>query len=68
MTLETMSSDAECTREGWQEYYAHTPNGFELHVSVGPDAELDGSVIAFDHDEQEMIEIRGWAVNWESIQ
>ena len=32
----------------------------DLHISHAPDADLDGEFMAFCHDEQDMIKIRGW--------
>lgn len=66
MTL-TMFSDADCTRAGWIEYFANHACS-ELHVSVPPDADLDDTVRAFCHDEQEMILIKGWLVEWNRIE
>lgn len=60
------TTDAECTRQGWIEYMADA-GGFDLHISVHPDADLDDTFLAFDHDEQEMIKINGWLFTLEQI-
>ena len=54
-----MYSDACCTRAGWKLFHVETPAD-DLLVSVAPDADLDGIVSAFCHDDQEMIRITGW--------
>jgi hypothetical protein len=55
-----------CTRAGWVEHYA--ANDFQdLHLSVAPDADLDDVVLAFDHDEQEMMTVHGWCYRWERV-
>jgi len=54
-----MYSDACCTRAGWKLFHVETPAD-DLMVSVAPDADLDGIVSAFCHDEQEMVRITGW--------
>ena len=51
--------DNDCTRMGWKEYFLYS-KGPELYVSAPADADLDDSFYAFDHDEQEMIQINGW--------
>lgn len=58
-----MVSDACCTRAGWIQYLASW-GVVELHVSVAPDADLDGEVRAFCHDDQKMISINGWLAIW----
>ena len=51
--------DNECTMMGWIE--AEVSNGqYDLHISHAPNADLDGTFMAFCHDEQEMIRINGW--------
>jgi len=40
---------------------------YDLHVSVDPDADLDGWFDAFCHDDQAMIAISGWNVTLEAI-
>ena len=54
-----MFSDACCTRAGWRLFHVETPAD-DLLVSVAPDADLDGMVSGFCHDEQEMVKITGW--------
>ena len=54
-----MYSDACCTRAGWKLFHVETPAD-DLLVSVAPDADLDGIVSCFCHDEQEMVRITGW--------
>ena len=61
-----MTCDADCTRAGWVEYIAQS-DGYDLHLSVNKDADLDGTSTAFCHDEQEMILINGWLFSWEAI-
>ena len=58
-------TDNCCTRMGWDEYMIET-GGYDLHVSIKPDADLDGRFQAFCHDEQEIIAINGWLI--ESIE
>jgi len=53
------TTDNECTEMGWFEFEL-VGGEFDLHVSVPPEADLDGEFIAFCHDEQEMIVIQGW--------
>ena len=60
-------TDNECTRAGWREYCAHA-DGLDLHVSIAPNASLDGIVVAFDHDEQEIIRLNGWMFVFEQVQ
>lgn len=55
--------DNDCTVLGWTECLID-----DLHISHAPDADLDGSFIAFCHDEQEMIRVSGWLIaNYERI-
>ena len=54
-----MFSSACCTRAGWRLFHVETPAD-DLLVSVAPDADLDGMVSGFCHDEQEMVRITGW--------
>jgi len=62
-----MTSDACCTRAGWIERLAFY--GAEvLHVSTAPGVDLDGAVVAFDHDAQEMIEVSGWLAEWDLVE
>ena len=53
------TTDNCCTRMGWTELLVSC-KWFELHVSIEPDTDLDGSFKAFCHDHQEMITINGW--------
>jgi len=61
------SCDAECTRFGWVEAmidYQDTT----LHVSHSERADLDDRFLAFDHDIQAPIRIRGWMMdNYERV-
>lgn len=59
--------DNDCTRMGWVEYEV-SDGMVDLHVSVAPDADLDGTVRAFWHDMQEMVTLRGWLAIWERIE
>ncbi len=59
-------TDNCCTRLGWIEYMVYAGE-HDLHVSVDPDADLDGRFRAFCHDEQKMIIISGWNVTIEVI-
>ena len=52
------------TITGWTEYYAEAFGADELHVSVAPGANLDDIVVAFCHDEQQMIQLKGWNFDW----
>lgn len=53
-------------RAGWIEYMCECP-AMDLLVSVPPEADLDGIVLAFDHEEREMIRVNGWLWNWERV-
>jgi len=55
------------TITGWTEYYAEAFGADELHVSVAPDADLDDIVVAFCHDEQQMIRIQGWNFTFSKV-
>jgi hypothetical protein len=59
-------SDNCCTRMGWIEYMV-CAGASDIHVSVEPDADIDGMFRAFSHDDQEMIVISGWNVTLEAI-
>ena len=59
-------TDNCCTRLGWIEYMV-SAGSLCMHVSVDPDADLDGRFRAFSHDEQEMIIISGWNVTIDAI-
>jgi hypothetical protein len=60
------ATDNTCLTLGWVEYAADA-GGYDLHISVDPDADLDGEFIAFCHDEQEMITVNGWMVTLEKL-
>jgi hypothetical protein len=64
---DVMYSDACCTRAGWVEYFA-TAGEVDLHVSVAPDSDLDALVTVFCHDEQEMLTVNGWQLDWEEVE
>ena len=70
LTMDTakraVSSDNECTMQGWVEYIA-TSGAYELHVSVHPDDDIANRVYAFCHDEQEMIVIAGHLFDFEPV-
>lgn len=56
-----MTSDADCTRNGWHELIGYNmTDGTDIHVSVAPETDLDSTFTAFWHDEQEPITINGW--------
>lgn len=57
------TSDACCTRMGWIEYTA-TAGCSDLHFSVHPETDLDGTFMAFCHDGQEMIRVNGWNLSY----
>ena len=61
-----MASDACCTRAGWIECLA-CGGAVELHISVAPGADLDGDVMAFDHDAQKMVVLNGWMAEWTAM-
>lgn len=58
--------DNDCTVLGWSEYFA-AGGPYDLHVSVPPNADLDGVIRVFCHDEQEMLTLNGWAFEFTSI-
>lgn len=53
--------DNDCTVLGWIESLIDD-GSTELHISHAPDADIDGSFVAFCHDEQEMIHVSGWLI------
>lgn len=55
-----------CHLLGWLEYEA-VSGEHDLHVSIAPGSDLDGTVRAFCHDEQEMITLNGWLFEFTSI-
>ena len=61
-------TDACCTRLGWIEYLISNHLGCELHISVPADADLDGYVHSFWHDDQEMLWVIGHVWDWEKIE
>ena len=54
--------DNDCTRMGWVEAIIAFP-AFDMHISHSPGADLDDEFWAFNHDEQEMVRVRGWLVS-----
>jgi len=59
------NSGLELDRSAWIRYYA-TNEEYALDVSVSPNADLDGLVrFAWCHDENEYINIDGFAFDWE---
>ncbi len=63
----TPTTDNCCTLLGWTEYMAEA-GGYDLHISVGPNTDTEGTFEAFCHDEQEMIKVNGWNVTLEKIE
>jgi hypothetical protein len=63
----TPTTDNCCTRLGWIEYRVDA-GGYDLHISVDPEADTDDRFKAFCHDEQEMIWVNGWSVTLEKIE
>ena len=61
------TSDNCCTRLGWKEYIAEYDGG-DLHVSIAPDADLDDTLLAYCHDEGEMIKLNGWLFIFEEVE
>jgi hypothetical protein len=61
--------DNECDLFGWTHEYiiVSNDNTLNMHVSIHPDADIDTSLVVFDHDGQECICIRGWLWGWERI-
>lgn len=59
-------SDNECSELGWVEYIV-SDLFVNFHVSAPQDADLDDEIFVFNHDEQEMIRVQGWALDWERI-
>ena len=56
----TITSDNGAVLAGFTREVVATGGAYELHLAVKPDADLDGSFPAFDHDAQEMIRVNGW--------
>lgn len=54
-------TDNCCTNLGWIEFEMEI-NGYCLHLSVAPSTDLDGTFLAFCHDEQEIITVDGWLI------
>jgi len=38
-------------------------SGYELYVSVKPDIDMDGTFLAYCHEEKENILINGWMID-----
>jgi hypothetical protein len=57
MTYPTCDND--CTSLGWTEALIDIART-ELHISHDPEADLDGTFMAFCHDTQELLQIDGW--------
>lgn len=51
--------DNDCTELSWVEYLI-TYGANELFVSVKDGTDMEGEFLAFCHDEQEMISVKGW--------
>lgn len=62
-----MTCDNDCTRAGWTEALVEM-GPYSLHLSHDPEADLDGTFLAFDHDEQEMIRVNGWLIESYEVQ
>ena len=60
-TMKMPKTDNDCTELGWREYLVYMGE-YELHVSICPCCDLDGTFRAFCHDEQELLNINGWLV------
>ena len=60
-------SDNGAALAGYTEQYLASCAGFDLHISVRPDTDLDGRFRAFDHDAQEFIAVNGWLFSFEHI-
>jgi hypothetical protein len=60
------TTDNECTMLGWTELMLDS-DCVELHISVPQGTDLDGTFLAFCHDEQEMIKVNGWLFTSEEI-
>lgn len=61
-----MLTSSDCIRAGWVQYMAECLT-MDLLVYVPKDADLDDVVLAFDHEEKEMIRIKGWLFTWEQV-
>lgn len=62
-----MTCDNDCTRAGWTEYILKS-DYYDLHVSVAPETDLDGTFAAFCHDWQSMIRIHGCLFSAEQVE
>ena len=58
--------DNDCTKMDWVEYYL-TSVEYELHVSIPPNSDLNGTFKAFCHDRQEMLNVNGWLFSAEKV-
>ena len=64
-----ITTDDAAFGAGYTEQYIACFGGVnDTHISVKPDADLDGAYPAFDHDSQELIYINGWTTNLEPVE
>lgn len=60
-------SDNGAVLAGYTVEYLADCDAHSMHISVRPDADLDGTFRAFDHDNQEYVHINGWLWTFEPI-
>ena len=59
-TMTEHPSDNGATLAGYTKELIAVGGGYDLHLLVKPDADLDGTFRAFCTDEQEYIRVNGW--------
>ncbi len=60
-------TDNEAQALGYTKQLMAEANCMSMHISVRPDADLDGVIRAFDHDNQEYILLNGWMWEFEPV-
>lgn len=54
--------DNDCTNLKWHEAIVEY-HGISFHISHAPETDLDDYFLAFDHDAQEAVYIKGWLID-----
>jgi len=67
MRITDIITDNGAVLAGYTQEFFATSNNFDIHISVKPDADLLGTIWAFDHDEQQMININAWYFKFEPV-
>ena len=61
-------SDNTAILAGFTREYIAENGGYEVHIFVRPDAELDGEFTAYDADNCEFITVIGWNVTLDDVE